>query len=67
MKNHPDAEPDELRPQLFTLRIWPVQRGLRAQVRHVATGDVRHFTTWDDVERYIECLATTSSCTPGDA
>jgi len=45
--------------ELFTVRIWREeinnkQWEIRGRVRHVSSGECRHFRSWDDLRAFLD-------------
>ena len=58
------------RSHLFTVRVWYEEtasgaQAIRAQVRHVLTGETRYFSDWQAVTGYLQCRLDARSPMPG--
>jgi hypothetical protein len=60
-----DLNPVEAQSQLFTVRLWQEALGndlteVRAEVRHVLSGETRYFRDWDLMIAYLHTKLTES-------
>jgi len=60
--NSTESQP---RSQLFTVRVWQEELGegrseWRGQVRHVLSGETRHFRDWPSLVTFIVEIAATA-------